>query len=799
MKIFHNLTTRFPEYFTRRVVLISFIIMLLFTGQFLSAYPHYVEEGLFTLHKVLEVETSGNTFTAYGNIELSVQSHDMEVYVKKYGTSDSTYRLIISKNQSFFVVNHEDWLDREVYPNTHNFQCKFLYYSQSILVDTKFYQVIVKDTIPDLLDANLIEEENLNNCYRKNDDGPIIDVPKEYQLKTWYLWESWLEYFNLAANEDVKWDVADHDPNLGDIRLGTAYVFYGFEGGNKHDQLTRPIIFSEGIDLQNTLRWRVLLYKVFHCFGMWRALLDHGYDIVYINFEDGLKGIDENADVLKRAIEQINSEKWDNRTSAPQNIVIGASLGGLTCRYALKTMETQGYTTELTRRGITKYTDHDTSLFVCFDSPQQGANLPLSIQLVIEDLYHWLSTNEKIEDFRNMIHAPAPKMLLTNHVKAFLDDQYNGNYPSYPATKRIRFLNNLEALRTIEDDYSVYPRNCRIIGASNGSGNGQKQTYKNVEMDKGTSLFKSDIATTQYFGYAIGDDLILQIAHTITYIEEFRGGNIIPFDSCPGSYENFIKMFTDSINDVGIGASAKYEFPYAAYIPTISALDLWYQQGIPLYINQDLREVPHILDKTPFYDLKWEAENHQHIYVSYETTNYIFKYIYESRLAEQKKQLGDRDVDQDSVITQNDIDLIHNYIFGDLTESLNPIQLLRGDVNNDGYLSVHDITIIENGIQCNVAINDRKAVKYIIGDLNNDLLINSDDLACMNDLWNEEGEILILTNLEQVLADVNGDCVFNQADITGLVNYMITGYLPYQICNISLGIPRTSRKIDYIP
>jgi len=160
-----------------------------------------------------------------------------------------------------------------------------------------------------------------------------------------------------------------------------------------------------------------------------------------------------------------------------ENIVIGGSMGGLVCRYALKKMESTEYIEEQEALNPGGIIGHDTNLFISFDVPQQGANVPLSLQLVIEELYNDSILKEYVLDFRNQLYSSASKTLATNHIRGLINNNYNEYYPSYPEVKRNQFLADLEALRTEEDGNSVYPGECRIISVANRSGRGIRQHY----------------------------------------------------------------------------------------------------------------------------------------------------------------------------------------------------------------------------------------------------------------------------------------------------------------------------------
>jgi hypothetical protein len=149
-------------------------------------------------------------------------------------------------------------------------------------------------------------------------------------------------------------------------------------------QLIKPIIFVEGFDVDNNpndnrygdINWET--YKTGICRdedGKQKAfqlqnlpvfldrLKQEGYDVIIVDFKSGGTRIESNALTLTSIIQWANSTKVGKNELA----VMGASMGGLVVRYALKLMEQ-------------KNCKHCTRFYSTFDSPHQGANIPLAIQ-----------------------------------------------------------------------------------------------------------------------------------------------------------------------------------------------------------------------------------------------------------------------------------------------------------------------------------------------------------------------------------------------------------------------------------
>ena len=101
-------------------------------------------------------------------------------------------------------------------------------------------------------------------------------------------------------------------------------------------------------------------------------IADQGYDFVFINFDDGGQSVESTAQILKDAIRWINAEKR-RRGNAGDNIVLGHSMGGLTAKWALSEMAEDGEA-------------HGASKLFTFDSPLQGAHVPIGLQMLLQYL-----------------------------------------------------------------------------------------------------------------------------------------------------------------------------------------------------------------------------------------------------------------------------------------------------------------------------------------------------------------------------------------------------------------------------
>lgn len=175
--------------------------------------------------------------------------------------------------------------------------------------------------------------------------------------------------------EDPFWVGVFHEgiPVTGQalIRLGSDGIF------------NKPLILLEGFDPDlnghfpsygyGDMNWDV----IWNCDGAYSDALEglstvldsvllEGFDLVFLDFENGTRSIFEQAALVQHVIEQCR----DYRIGNEPMVVVGPSMGGVVARHTLRTMELLDM-------------DHCVRSFVAIDTPFRGAYLPLALQEAI--------------------------------------------------------------------------------------------------------------------------------------------------------------------------------------------------------------------------------------------------------------------------------------------------------------------------------------------------------------------------------------------------------------------------------
>lgn len=400
----------------------------------------------------------------------------------------------------------------------------------------------------------------------------------------------------------------------GESGTGKAYILYGCGNNGK---LRKPIIVSDGFDPLNERDF----YGLFDLLNKEQFIMKaiaEGYDFVILDYTEGADYIQRNAMVMVSLIDTVNNRLKDNNSSS-KLIIIGPSMGGLITRYALNYMEqhSQQY-------------DHNTGLYVSFDSPHLGANIPLGDQ-------HWLAffaettENDSAIINRDKLNTPAAKQMLIYHYLA-TDNNEAKHHP----------------LRTslLADPYhNSWPTQCRKIAIANGSGDGvtlfaphtqmiayewdwETSWFGPINMIKGNTwavpeqndgekqIFegKSPFFHYGFLYFEIG------LAYCNIYIDGSQ-----PYDGAPGGTydvnEQIARADTDDHGDI------QTNYPNICFIPVISSLALQNTANV----NYNVHGIPGYpyptSNITPFDAIYAPEENQPHVEVTNENIAWIMNEI----------------------------------------------------------------------------------------------------------------------------------------------------------------------------
>lgn len=408
--------------------------------------------------------------------------------------------------------------------------------------------------------------------------------------------------------------------------------------------LDKPIIVVDGFDpgdtrdipgIYNLLNYDDPINGPQNLADLVRA---EGFDVVILNapqyvsnsipIDGGGDYMERNAMVLVELIETINAEK----VGSEELVIIGPSMGGLISRYALNYMENNNL-------------DHETRLWLSFDSPHLGANVPIGFQHQFNFLAFGLDLggiigNQNVVALQplveDLLKSSAARQLLVDHFESHLANGSSVNFnPALlnpePHPFRAIFQNNINALTS-----TGYPENTRNVSIINGSGIGNP--YFAIG-DSGPTVTNGYTVINNSFNVAFltNINLLVRLTPAASTTQQVSGVSLVSFgstlvssaansqsfsftngvDAAPGGLFD-LSGLTDAIELTGIAADFinaltidKFNF-----IPAVSALGMTVTNNeIDWFHDIDLGAPANraVLDETPFVNWFLPDTNEPHV------------------------------------------------------------------------------------------------------------------------------------------------------------------------------------------
>ena len=445
----------------------------------------------------------------------------------------------------------------------------------------------------------------------------VIGVQMNFDVGPAELGNIFLGNMNIVPMNSVTTDICNSGVNPIAIWSGNNLKFQGYDesfpsqgrgdykiyyhlqdlaGTNCDKRLLKPIIIMDGFDPQNEERrypddiWELLSYSNKH---LGDSLRLKGYDVIVLNFpnyntletgvirDGGADYIERNAMVLIKLIQQVNDSLQHNGSSE-KLVIIGPSMGGQISRYALKYMENNSM-------------NHNTRLFVAFDSPNLGANIPLGLQGAIWFGAYINNDEFSLDKYTNSIRSIAARQMLIHQIRdsliyiPLLFDTLLMHYPlTTPDVFRSNWQNSINNLG--------FPNNLRKIALINGNTGGMWQNYcadmlhykvtKASWPQQGSTLAEIRVKNLPSNGSScnVFYGFIKQTGEaTLSYSGNIYGN----IDATAGSFYNTNQLVKDNLRTGhffvknwpfwpfqvnGVGAINNFSGNYNTFIPSVSAL-----------------------------------------------------------------------------------------------------------------------------------------------------------------------------------------------------------------------------------
>ena len=364
--------------------------------------------------------------------------------------------------------------------------------------------------------------------------------------------------------------------------------------------------------------------------------------------DGGADFIERNAFSVVDIINLINSQK----TGSEENVIIGPSMGGLISRYALNYMEANSLT-------------HETRLWLSFDSPHLGANVPIGFQHLFNYLGYGLDTwvgDFSLEAVRpivdGMLKSPAARQMLTDHFEPHLE---NGEIAEFDSSillpvahdYSVTFFSGINSLTT-----SGFPETTRNVSLINGSGIGNPYQDKNGnDLDPGDKVIDAFLPSVAFLTDAYFDTWFTPYANQTIKIDDiwidapflcFCDIHAEP-DSKAFSFSDGIDAAPGGLFDLGalaagmVGTDPTIDAFFAAlstdyfnFIPTVSAMALSTNPNLDWFQNINLGNGDTPWDattttnsQTPFVNWYMPDNNEPHVTLTQQNVNFALSEIIE--------------------------------------------------------------------------------------------------------------------------------------------------------------------------
>ena len=353
---------------------------------------------------------------------------------------------------------------------------------------------------------------------------------------------------------------------------GTAYVYFAQDGTG----LDNTIVFADGFPGHSL----DFLYDRLKAFDTWQDL-NQGHAMIVLTYDDGRTYVQANAFVAVQLIETLKA-----KTTKPLTVA-GVSMGGLITRYALGYMQQNNMPAQ-------------TDIFLCFDSPHNGACIPLGVQTGAS----FLSSESAAADASwKLLTSTAAKQMVVYHTGPWDEaGEHDLVSPEYTA-----FMADLNAL--------PWP-NATKLAVANGTGTGASNGAT------------PGVHTLDWYGNACayGDtwaaaDSTDWAKYAFFYVSPVSGSewtyvsrNALAYDGAPGGQRDSNGELAKGIEDSGYGW-VDHWYDNTCFVPTVSALAL----------DEDLYCVVNDLPpgSGPFDETMVSSANMQHATLSQEIADWL--------------------------------------------------------------------------------------------------------------------------------------------------------------------------------
>ncbi len=391
------------------------------------------------------------------------------------------------------------------------------------------------------------------------------------------------------------------------FKLGIKY------GCGNEGKIRRPIIIAPPYRPTIQLFSMQKYWDQFNIGGLLESYAGLGYDVIWVKELPGIMSLQTCGKELAALIKDINELKGDNYPDEDwETIVMGYSKGGQSARYALKLLEKE----HMDNGGSHPHT----RVYIPFDSPHHGANIPLFAQAVYSDFWYtnilaffaYISLIDPASTDMGgySITASTPPLFIAAPLGISMTPHPHPNAAFYQNV----ISNYLNHSYTPTDTRKSFPTFCRNVAVSTGSYKDNYTTYFGWGLTPGMLLFKQHAPTYNYLFGLVGManrklwaskyssqgqkvyrrfDIYYSIVVGIPFVifKSYKFKNAYEWDMAQGGYkDNFYDRVGGPIpilRSSTFGLGTKIYDKSIMFLPLVSALAInpSYWQNNNLYYN----------------------------------------------------------------------------------------------------------------------------------------------------------------------------------------------------------------------
>ena len=333
----------------------------------------------------------------------------------------------------------------------------------------------------------------------------------------------------------------------GNNTWGNELNYFAHFNGADFD---RPIVIIEGFDIEDN-------YSTISLFSTWwngdfsnnTFLINAGFDFVYVDFINNTQDMHLNTELIKDFIRDVNTTK----VGTQEGILIGQSMGGVIARMALKELEDEPY-------------DHEMGLFISYDAPHKGANIPIGFQAALEEAndfaFSGIFDDTWFDMLLNIFGAGSAN-------PQHLEDKLNSTASQQMLINHLKGSSEYNALQTDLSNLG-YPNETRNVALVSGSNSGVSLNFQPgarvYEKRWGNCWFGNEFnVIINMTDINTSSQMVSELAAKVPPCITVDGGKKYftsgaqCYDNCPGG-----KFSTDGYSTHGID--------YFSFVPTVSAV-----------------------------------------------------------------------------------------------------------------------------------------------------------------------------------------------------------------------------------